>query len=102
MQHSNEYKQYILSPQWRSRSVKCQQLTKNTCVVFPWKKSNHAHHLTYKNFKNEQPLRDIVPLSKDAHQLIHCHLLWKTNLRFVVNWWLRISFLVWILIKKLR
>jgi hypothetical protein len=97
MAHSNEYISYIHSTQWYDKRAKCQSLTANHCILFPWLKSRHCHHLTYKNLTREVPLRDIVPLSKTAHTIIHWHILWKIKqVRFIVNLILRALMIVWV------
>jgi hypothetical protein len=95
MGYSNQYLTYVHSPEWKNKSKSCQQLTKNHCVVFPWLKSNHCHHLTYKNLKNEIPIRDTVPLSKTAHSIIHWGIFWKTPLRLPINYLLRLLTIIW-------
>ena len=55
-----------MSPEWKKKSKHVQRMTSNHCILFPWIKSNHAHHLTYQNLEREMPVRDIVPLSKTA------------------------------------
>jgi hypothetical protein len=94
----NEYLEYIYSPEWRIKSKQVQRLTFNHCILFPWMKSNHAHHLTYKNLKKELPIRDIIPVSKCAHDIIHRPILWKTPLRFLVNFLLRSLMILWIMV----
>jgi len=96
--HSNEYLTYIKSPQWYAKSRKCQSLTPYHCVLFPWLKSRHCHHLTYHNMTYELPLRDTVPLSVTAHRLIHLPLFWKTALRPWVNWGLRLLMVCWVIV----
>jgi len=98
MGHSNKYLTYIRAPEWYAKSKKCQSLTRHHCVLFPWLKSRHCHHLTYRNLTKEVPLCDTVPLSKSAHQLIHLPLFWKTFLRPSVNWLLRLSMALWVIV----
>ena len=91
--HSNEYREYLLSPQWRIKANKCLKLSKNKCLL-TGKKATHCHHLSYNNLKAELPVRDIVPLSAAAHKFIHNRLLWETPIRALVNWLLRFLFVV--------
>jgi hypothetical protein len=98
MPYSNQYLAYIHSTKWKHKSKHCQQLTKYHCIIFPWLRSNHAHHLTYHNLENEIPVRDIVPLSKIAHSIVHYSLFWKTRLRPLVNVLLRFLMFLWIII----
>ena len=88
--HSPEYTGYIRSNIWYARSRKFQQATGNRCVLFPWSRSNHAHHLTYSNLQSEKFIRDCVPLSKKAHEIIHRPALWKNRRnRSLINGYLR-------------
>ena len=97
MAHSPEYRNYIQSPEWRKKSnFYCKTLTGGRCVLFPWLRSSHGHHLTYRNLRNEWAIRDVVPLSPIAHKIIHWHIFWKTPLRGVVNFWLRVSTIGWL------
>lgn len=96
--YSHEYLTYIHSPQWKIKSKQCQQLTLHHCVLFPWHKSNHAHHLTYHNLEYEMPVRDIVPLSDLAHEIAHLWLFWSTPLRYGMNWLLRLLMLFCVIV----
>lgn len=71
MPQSNEYLTYIRSPQWYEKSAKTIEKTGKRCVMFPWLRATDTHHLTYKNLKSEIYIRDTVPLSRCAHDLIH-------------------------------
>jgi hypothetical protein len=98
MARSNLYKTYIVSPEWRAKSNRCIALTRKRCILFPWLRARHTHHLTYRNLTKEIPIRDTVPLSKCAHWLVHLPIFWKSGLRPFVNWILRFLFLVWLVI----
>ncbi|MDF5716184.1 MAG: hypothetical protein PUP93_20420 [Rhizonema sp. NSF051] len=50
--------------------------------------------MTYKNLKHEFPLRDTVGLCVTAHQIVHLEIFWKTPLKKVVNWYLRVAMVV--------
>ena len=90
MGHSPEYLNYINSSEWKDKSKKCQGLTRKHCILFPWLKSRHTHHLTYKNMKSEIPIRDTVPLSVTAHKIIHWRIFWKNKkVRLYINYFLR-------------
>lgn len=93
---ANEYLMYIMSSEWRQKSLNVQRMTQNHCILFPWLLSNHAHHLTYRNMKREMPIRDIIPLSRKAHSLVHTPLLWKSWLRPWINFLLRLLMVFWI------
>ncbi len=96
MSRSPQYYQYINSSKWREKSRRCQSLTKKHCIIFPQVKSHHCHHLTYRNFQKEIPLRDTVPLCKFAHRIIHWWIFWKTPLRPGINFLLRILMAFWV------
>ncbi len=96
--YSNEYREYLISPQWRIKANKCLRLSKNKCAL-TGKKATHCHHLSYNNLKGELPVRDVVPLSAVAHRFIHCWLLWKTPLRMITNWLLRVLFVIKIILR---
>lgn len=100
MKHSAEYDEYIQSPEWRQKSRDCQLLTRSRCILFPWKNSYCSHHLTYRNLKQELVIRDIVPLSAEAHTFIHFGwggILWNDrHYREIINWVLRLLFLGWL------
>mgnify|MGYP001791186419 CR=1 FL=1 len=95
MSRSPKYLNYIQSKKWREKSNKCLVSTKKHCVLFPWLKARHSHHLTYRNLGDEKLIRDIVPLSKTAHSIIHWYILWGNGrrkrymLRPYVNCYLR-------------
>ena len=103
MSRSPAYYQYIRSVKWRQKSKDCQIFTKKHCIVFPWLESNHCHHMTYRHFRKELPLRDTVPLSKNAHSIIHWPILWKNKsirpwvnilLRLLMLWWMGVWFFI--------
>lgn len=90
MSHSPEYTRYLQSPEWRAKSNYALAFTGNRCIIFPWLRARHCHHMSYRNFKHEQIWRDTVPLSRTAHSLVHNYFLWKTALRPAVNCYLRL------------
>ena len=108
--HSSEYTKYIQGQEWKKTSNFVIWLTGGYCVLHPWKKASHTHHMTYKNMKHELPIRDCVPLSKNAHAFIHQDRFWNLNndsqtpspLKVWVNWGLRIMMLLAMLILPLR
>lgn len=71
MSQSNEYLSYIRSPEWYKKSAGAIAKTGKRCVMFPWLTATDAHHLTYRNLGSEIYIRDIIPLSRCAHDLIH-------------------------------
>jgi hypothetical protein len=99
MARSVEYTSYIQSVNWRKKSNSVLAATGNRCALHPWKRAAHAHHLHYKNLRNEWVVRDCVPLSPDAHKLIHQDRFWNLNgnnrtpspLRPIVSNYLRFS-----------
>lgn len=78
---SNEYLNYIKSAEWSIKSKACKASTGQRCTLLWWKKANDSHHLTYKNLKNEKNGRDIIPLSREAHNFVHCKLLWGVKMK---------------------
>lgn len=99
MGRSSEYNNYINSPKWKARSLKCQSTTGYRCVMFPWVRSRCSHHLTYNNFESEIPFRDIVPLCNFAHWIVHLPGLWRWSnkpspIRVPFNLMLRFLFLL--------
>lgn len=90
MAHSNFYLSYIRSDVWRHKCKQWHKRTNSRCCLFPWLKARHVHHLTYHHLGNEQLVRDVVPLSRTAHKLVHNKLLWKTYIRIIINYWLRL------------
>lgn len=79
MNRSNEYKNYIYSPQWRQKSNYILKITGHKCSLFFWLKATHVHHLHYKNLGNELIIRDCVPLSPKAHKIIHYNIFWNLD-----------------------
>lgn len=91
MGYSQEYLNWINSTEWKAKSRKCQGLTRKHCILFPWLKSRHCHHLTYRNMKSEIPIRDTVALSVTGHKIIHWRVFWKNKkVRPYINCFLRI------------
>lgn len=86
---SPEYYEYMRSPEWRARSRFCRSCTRHRCVLFPWLRARHAHHITYDNFKSEYIVRDIVALSATAHEIVHLKMFWKPKTRPYIAYWLR-------------
>lgn len=99
MARSAEYTGYIQSIEWRGKSNKFLASTGKRCALYPWKKATHSHHLHYKNLRNEWVIRDCVPLSPQAHKLIHRDIFWNLNgnnrtpspLRPIVSKYLRVA-----------
>ena len=79
MARSAEYTSYIQSIEWRGKSNSFLAATGRRCVLYPWKRATHSHHLHYKNLRNEKIVRDCVPLSPQAHKLIHRDIFWNLN-----------------------
>jgi hypothetical protein len=99
MARSTEYTLYIQSVNWRKKSNDVLASTGKRCALRPWKRATHAHHLHYKNLRNEWVVRDCVPLSPEAHTLIHQDKFWNLNgnartpspLRPIISNYLRFS-----------
>ena len=108
--HTSAYLNYLNSDGWKSKSRWVRGLTGNRCCLFPFLRANQAHHLTYysifrlgwNDFGFEQPILHLVSLSETAHKIVHFPLLWKQPIRFFVNTYLRISFVIlWTIFKPL-
>ena len=117
--HSREYIDYLNSSTRRNKSRWVRSLTRpfwlprnarGRCVLFPFLPAQQTHHLTYyfllnlgwNQFGFELSLWHIVPLSKVAHDLVGSKLFWKQPIRFFVNTYLRLSFLIlWTIFKPL-
>ncbi len=99
MARSAEYTSYIQSVNWRKKSNGVLAATGKRCALHPWKRATHAHHLHYNNLRKEWVIRDCVPLSPEAHKLIHQDIFWNLNgdsrtpspLRPIVSNYLRFS-----------
>lgn len=90
-----QYYNYIYSDIWKDKSKVFKKLFLGRCVLFPWLKGKHSHHLTYNNFQNEVYWVDCLPLSETAHALIHLPFLWKIRVvRGLINLYLRIAAIV--------
>lgn len=99
-EHSPEYRQYIVSPLWRQHARRCFGLTHRRCCLLPWLRAVEAHHLHYRNFKQEWVLRDTVPLSALGHRIVHAWLFWRGPLRPLANAGLRVAaFVVALLVR---
>jgi len=116
---SSRYTNYIKSYSWRKKSLWVRSLTrpcwlpksaKGRCSLFPILPAQHTHHMTYfcvfnigwNWFGFEMPLVHLVPLSRFSHRLIHKEFFWWKPIRFFVNLYLRISFLIiWTICKPL-
>ena len=109
--HSREYINYLNSSTWRNKSRWVRSLTRpfwlprnsrGKCVLFPFLPAQQTHHLTYyfilnfggNDFGFELPILHLAPLSKVAHSLVGSKILWKQPIRFFVNTYLRIAFLI--------
>ncbi|NJM76362.1 MAG: general secretion pathway protein GspF [Acaryochloridaceae cyanobacterium RU_4_10] len=69
------YHQYIISQEWRSQHPNWLKAVGCRCTLFPWieigkGKPYSIHHLHYRNLGNERLGRDVLPVSKFAHEKI--------------------------------
>lgn len=118
MKKSRAYRNYITSFAWRKKSRWVRSLTcpwwtkskKGRCSLFPFLAAEQTHHLTYffifnigwDNFGFEQPGWHLIPLSEFAHNLVSKPFLWTQPVRFFVNLYLRLSFiLLWTICKPI-
>lgn len=89
------YRAYIVSKPWREKSNHCLVSTRKHCCLFWGAEASHSHHLHYKNLGDEKNFRDIVPLSRTAHKIIHWSIFWKIKpVRRVINQILRVNYLI--------
>jgi hypothetical protein len=79
------YQTYIVSQEWRSHHPKWLKAVGYRCTLFPWirigkGKPYAIHHLHYRNLGHERLGRDVLPLSKFAHEKVVHGLLsnWKS------------------------
>lgn len=102
------YHAYIKSPAWYARRRKAFRLWKGRCALFPWLKARDGHHLTYANLGHEWPLRDVLPLSRFAHRVVHCRLFWargKPHSHRRVFWglvWRCWAMIAWVVVRFLE
>lgn len=95
MGRSKEYYEYIQSDKWRATSRLFRTLFLDRCVLFPWLRSKHTHHMSYNRFQSEWFWIDCLPLSESAHAIIHVPFFWKCKpIRFLINWYLRLAAIV--------
>lgn len=117
--YSNKYIQYINSKSWREKSRWVKSLTRPSwlhnkargrCCLLPFLPAQETHHMTYNLilgigwnwFGFEQPAWHLVPLSKFSHRLVSKPILWNQPIRFIVNFYLRINFIIiWSICKPL-
>ena len=67
---TTDYKQYLLSPEWKEFRKKVFQKYGRKCSQCPATKSLHIHHLHYGNIFHEE-LEDVIVLCKKHHDKIH-------------------------------
>ncbi len=69
------YQTYIVSKEWRSQHPQWLKAVGYRCTLLPWisigkGKPYAIHHLHYRNLGHERLGRDVLPLSKFAHENI--------------------------------
>lgn len=84
-EHSDAYRRYMSSPVWRQRARRCLDFTHRRCCLFPFLRAVEAHHMHYRNFEGELVVRDIVPLSRLGHRIVHAWILWRGPGRPLAN-----------------
>lgn len=107
------YTEYLRSPEWAIVRNRAAKLNNNYCVVFPWRPAQNIHHMHYGNVTghyagnkyifqagNDIPIRDLVPLCKDAHTLVHLDFFWKSH-RKTTNFILRLLLILSIFFRTL-
>lgn len=67
------YREYIISKEWRQKHKAWLVRSHYRCSMFPWlslKKAYNIHHMNYRNLGQEKLYRDVIPLSKFAHSFV--------------------------------
>ena len=111
IKHSKEYVSYLSSSAWKKKSRWVNALTRpwwsskgkrGRCCLLPFLPADQTHHLTYflifnlgwNRFGFEQPGWHLVPLSTLAHNFVSQTFFWRQPTRFLVNLYLRTSFII--------
>ena len=73
---SEEYKQYIQSPEWKQKREKRMKIDDFTCVMCGRSADEvrgglQIHHVNYMNLGHEDPLTDLVCLCGSCHRKLH-------------------------------
>ena len=77
LQKKLNYREYIVSPEWRGKHPKWLKGSGYRCSMFPWIKVGkgrkyHCHHMHYRNLGKEELWEDVIILSPFAHRhIIH-------------------------------
>lgn len=64
---NSDYKEYLESPEWEIKRQARFKLDNYKCVCCGRPMDLHCHHLTYRNFKREDILNDLVTVCKYCH-----------------------------------
>jgi hypothetical protein len=67
---NRDYKEYLLSPEWRAKRIQAFQHYGRKCCKCARTKNLQIHHKTYINIFNE-PMEDLMVLCKRHHEEIH-------------------------------
>lgn len=67
---SKNYLDYIKSKTWQIKRTERLKIDNFTCQICGNKRNLNVHHLTYKNFKNENIYSDLITLCGKCHQKI--------------------------------
>lgn len=78
-QHSDFYKRYIHSDEWKQKEQDRMAIDEFKCVMCgrPSEKTRHGlqvHHITYRNLGHEDVLTDLVTLCAPCHKKMHNYL----------------------------
>jgi hypothetical protein len=70
---SPEYIKHVVakSPRWKLARWLCMNPLLGRDCVLPVLRAHHCHHLHYRNLGHELPIRDIVPLHRITHDVVH-------------------------------
>ena len=66
----NNYKEYLLSKEWKSKRLKILQRSGGVCEICNTKRAYQVHHITYKRVYKEN-LSDLIAICGICHQAEH-------------------------------
>lgn len=64
------YKKYINSPKWQAKRSERLKIDNYTCQKCGELRGLHVHHVSYKNFGNENVYEDLITLCEKCHKTI--------------------------------
>jgi hypothetical protein len=100
------YRQYINSLEWKEKSRGFIKWTSGRCTLIPLLRASESHHMHYRNLGSEMIMRDVVPLSKFGHLIVHFYPFWNFRIGSIkpigifVNIYLRMACFLLIFITR--